>query len=136
MTWVSTSPVFYKAKGGTGRHLGENEEPERVSTVIGNDVWIGLRAIIKAGVKIGNGAVIDAGAVVTKDIPDYAIAVGVPAKVIRYRFDAETIDKLNTMKWWNFDEEKLRTLSRGFSNPQMLFKITGEKCSNKSQGDV
>ena len=74
-------------------------------TVIGNDVWTGRNVTIMAGVRIGNGAIIGAGAVVTKDIPDYAIAVGVPAKVIKYRFSDEVIEKLNRIQWWNWSDE-------------------------------
>ncbi len=76
-------------------------------TKIGNDVWIGQNAVIMAGVKIGDGAVIGSGAVVTKDIPDYAIAVGVPAKVIKYRFTEEQIKALKKIKWWDWADEQI-----------------------------
>lgn len=76
--------------------------------IIGNDVWIGNNVTMMGGVRIGNGAVIGANSTVTKDIPPYAIAVGSPAKVIRYRFDDETIHKLDTIKWWNWPAEKIR----------------------------
>lgn len=83
-------------------------------THIGNDVWIGGNAIILQGVTIGNGAVIGAGAVVNKDIPDYAIAVGIPARVIKYRFDNEKIEKLLHSEWWKYDirqaTEKIKDL--------------------------
>lgn len=72
-------------------------------TVIGNDVWIGANVYIKDGVKIGDGAIIGANAVVTKDIEPYAIVAGVPAKLIRYRFPSEIIDKLLRLKWWEYD---------------------------------
>lgn len=72
--------------------------------MIGNDVWIGSNSIIMGGVKIGNGAIIGAGAVVTKDVPDYAIVVGCPAYILRYRFDEVTIMKLNEICWWNWDK--------------------------------
>ena len=78
-----------------------------VKTIIGSDVWIGANAIVKKGVKIGTGAVIGAGSVVTKDIPPYAIAVGVPAKVIKYRFDEETIKRILDSKWWTIDRKIL-----------------------------
>lgn len=76
-------------------------------TVIGNDVWTGRNVSIQAGVRIGNGAVIGTGAVVTHDIPDYAIAVGVPAKVIKYRFTDEQIAALNEIKWWDWDDDTI-----------------------------
>lgn len=72
-------------------------------TEIGNDVWLGANVVVMQGVKIGNGAVIGANAVVTKDIPPYAIAVGIPAKVIRYRLSDETIAALNESHWWEYD---------------------------------
>ena len=72
---------------------------------IGNDVWIGTNAIVMDGVKINDGAIIGAGAIVTKEIPPYAIAVGVPAKVIKYRFSQEIIDKLMELRWWDYPED-------------------------------
>ena len=76
--------------------------------VIGNDVWIGYEAVIMAGVHIGNGAIIAARAVVTKDVPPYTIVGGVPARPIRKRFDKETIRQLETLKWWEWSAEKIR----------------------------
>lgn len=75
--------------------------------VIGSDVWIGADATIMAGVHIGDGAVIGAGAVVAKDVPPYAIVVGNPGKVVKYRFDEETINKLLKMRWWLWDKSKI-----------------------------
>ena len=74
---------------------------------IGHDVWIGHAAIVMPGVHIGHGAIIGSGAVVTKDIPPYAIAVGVPAKVIKYRFDENTIESLINIAWWDWDRVSL-----------------------------
>ncbi len=76
-------------------------------TVIGNDVWIGYDALIMPGVKIGDGAVIGARSVVTKDVDPYTIVGGNPAKVIRKRFDDSTIEKLLEIKWWNWEIEKV-----------------------------
>ena len=75
---------------------------------VGNDVWIGFEAVILSGVKIGDGAIIGARAVVTKDVEPYAIVGGVPAKPIRKRFDDETIEKLMKLRWWDMDEEAIR----------------------------
>ena len=74
---------------------------------IGNDVWIGSRAIVSANVTIGHGAVVGAGAVVTKNVPPYAIVGGNPAKLIRYRFDQETIEMLLSIAWWDWPDEKI-----------------------------
>lgn len=76
-------------------------------TTIGNDVWIGWGVLIKGGVTIGNGAVIGARSVVTKDVPPYAVVAGVPAKVIKYRFEQEKIDLLQQLQWWNWDIDRI-----------------------------
>lgn len=75
--------------------------------VIGNDVWIGYKAVIMAGVHIGDGAIIAARAVVTKDVPPYTIVGGTPAKEIRKRFDAEVIEQLLILKWWDWSTDKI-----------------------------
>lgn len=76
--------------------------------VIGNDVWIAAGAVVTRGVNIGDGAVVGANAVVTKDVPPYAIVAGNPAKIIKYRFSPEIIDILLTIKWWNWPIEKIK----------------------------
>lgn len=82
----------------------QDEEEVRV----GNDVWIGCYAIIMPGVTISDGAVIGAGSIVTKDVPPYAIVAGAPARVLRYRFDEDAIDALLQMRWWEWDDSKLK----------------------------
>lgn len=84
-----------------------NIRKNHLQVIIGNDVWIGFGATIMGGVKIGNGAIIGSRSVVTKDIPPYAIAVGNPARVVKYRFDEGTIRKLLAIKWWNWSLEKI-----------------------------
>ena len=106
---ISTSPIFTENKNGT-RHSWVNisvQNPYSRVTV-GNDVWIGIRAMIIGGVSIGDGAVIGAGSIVTKDVPPYAVVAGVPAKVIRYRFPQEQIDMLLINPWWNLPEEQMK----------------------------
>jgi len=78
-------------------------------TIIGNDVWIGSNAMILSGVTIGHGAVIGAGAVIAKDIPPYAIVIGNPSKIIRYRFKEIEIEKLLELRWWDWDIDKIKT---------------------------
>lgn len=89
------------------RLQGADESPDLDQAVkevsIGNDVWIGVGAFIKGGVVIGDGAIVAAHAVVTKDVPPYAIVAGVPARVIRYRFDEATIRELLELRWWDYD---------------------------------
>lgn len=75
---------------------------------MGNDVLIGSHSLILGGVTIGNGAVVAAGAVVTKDVPPYAIVGGVPASIIKYRFSQDIINKLQELRWWDWPEERLR----------------------------
>ena len=102
LTLKSTYPGFYTNSEYyrvEKRYDFEGEEYKQVA--IGNDVWIGARATILDGVNVGDGAVIAAGAVVTKDVPPYAVVGGVPAKVIKYRFDDNRIKELLEEEWWN-----------------------------------
>lgn len=105
LTRISTSALTYKEEYGMVERDIVYEQKE---TIIGNDVWIGCQVVIMSGVKIGDGAVIGAGAVVTKDIPPYAIAVGVPAKIIRYRVEEELIPRVERLKWWDWSKEDLK----------------------------
>ncbi len=94
---------------------------------IGHDVWVGHGAIILPGVTIGNGAVVAAGAVVTKDVPDYMIVTGIPAKPMRMRFPQEIADKLMVMEWWHWDHEKLGEALKDFqtaSIDEFIWKYT------------
>lgn len=106
---ISTSPVFYSTKNQSGTSFATQDYfVEEKGTTIGHDVWIGARSFVRDGVKIGNGAIVAAGAVVVKDVPDYAIVGGVPAKLIRYRFSEAVIAELLALEWWNRSEEDLR----------------------------
>jgi len=88
---------------------GQNNHPTgKGPIVIGNDVWIGYRAIILSGVTIGDGAVVGAGSVVTKDVPPYTVVAGNPAREIKKRFDDKTIGKLLEMKWWEWGDDKIK----------------------------
>ncbi|MDE6364348.1 MAG: CatB-related O-acetyltransferase [Lachnospiraceae bacterium] len=91
---------------------GENYKLERIT--IGNDVWLGRNVIITNSSRIGNGVIAGAGAVITKDIPDYAIVAGVPARIIRYRYTKEQIEALNRIAWWNWSDEKIRKYYEDF----------------------
>ncbi len=106
--YLSSSSFLYMDCLGYSVNQGNQEFLE--PCYIGNDVWIGDNVFIKGGVTIGDGAVIGAGAVVTKDVPPYAIVGGVPAKIIRYRFDAEVIEELLELKWWSLSDEVIRQL--------------------------
>lgn len=115
---ISTSPLFYDAGNDwkTSRFIADdNTEIEQVKTFIGNDVWIGDNTYIKAGKHIGDGVIIGSGSVVTHDIPPYAIVAGVPAKIIRFRFSEEVIEKLLNSKWWEMDESYIESHKECFT---------------------
>ncbi|GAF67092.1 putative acetyltransferase [Bacillus sp. TS-2] len=123
--YISTHPFFYN-KLIHGKELVPSllnlEEDvvnivrENKKIIIGNDVWIGKGVLLLPSIKIGNGAIIGAGAVVTKDVPDYAIVAGSPAKVIRYRFSQQEIIELNNIAWWDWDDDKIRKNIQLFIN--------------------
>lgn len=102
-----TFPIFFKEWGLDVKNITEAWD-NKGNIIVGNDVWIGYGAVILSGVTVGDGAIIGARAVVTKDVPPYTIVGGVPARQIRKRFDEETIKKLLTLQWWNWDYEKIR----------------------------
>ncbi len=109
----STSPIFYKKNNPfeTNKFF-QQEINEFDSTTIGNDVWIGYNAYIRSGVTIGDGCVIGTGAVVTKDIEPYSIVAGIPARLIKKRFDEIKILKLQNDKWWSMNDEDLLQYSK------------------------
>jgi len=95
-----------------GNQWNTDSMPDHHALTIGSDVWIGANVFILRSVKnVGHGVIIGAGSVVTKDIPDYAVVVGVPAKVIKYRFNQEIIKALLKLKWWEWPDEKVQAYS-------------------------
>lgn len=120
---ISTSPMYYSTRLQNGVSLTDKDKiEERKLITIGNDVFIGANVTILDGITIGNGAIIGAGAVVTKDIPDYAIAVGCPIMIIRYRFNDDQIAALKRIQWWKFDEDKLQDVEKLFFNVDEFIK--------------
>jgi acetyltransferase-like isoleucine patch superfamily enzyme len=114
-TGISTSPMFYSTKKQNGYTLSITDKiEERKKITIGNDVFIGANVTVLDGITIGDGAIIGAGAVVSKDIPAYAVAVGSPIQILKYRFTEEQIEKLLKIKWWDFQDEKLQDIERMF----------------------
>jgi acetyltransferase-like isoleucine patch superfamily enzyme len=110
MNWLSTHP-FQK-----GERIWFPDIPDeaifpsvekKIPSYIGNDVWIGASSIILSGVTVGDGAVVGAGSIVTKDVPPYAVVVGSPARIVRYRFPLHIIEKLLALQWWRFDANSL-----------------------------
>ena len=106
--YLSTHPVFFSTQKQSGISFSDKDYFEEIlPVVVGNDVWIGTRAIVLDGIKIGDGAIIAAGAVVVADVDPYTVVGGVPAKPIRKRFDAEVIAELTSLEWWNWPIETL-----------------------------
>lgn len=100
-------PLFWEEYGLEQKDVTQAWD-NKGDIVIGNDVWIGYEAVVMSGVQIGNGAIIGTRAVVTKDVEPYTIVGGVPAKPIKKRFDDETIKKLQSLCWWDWDKKQLR----------------------------
>ncbi|MES2837150.1 MAG: CatB-related O-acetyltransferase [Bacteroidota bacterium] len=119
--FISTSPFFYaRRRGNVDKDLYNECKDGLVE--IGNDVLISANVVILTGIKIGDGAIIGAGAIVNKDVPAYAIVVGVPAKVLKYRFDENTISKLIESKWWDSDLNLLKKMAYNSSNVNLFLE--------------
>ncbi len=117
---VTTFPL----KNRVGGIKGFIDFPEQKNSIIGNDVWIGNNVIIKQGVRIGDGAIIGSGAVVTKDVEPYSILVGVPARILKKRFDDEIIKELLKIRWWDWEISKIKEVSinNGFDDIELFVK--------------
>ena len=128
--WVSTSPAFYRGRDSISKRLARLDycgfDPVK-KTIIENDVWIGEGVFIKAGIKIRNGAVIGMGAVVTKDVGAYEIWAGNPARLIRTRFDSDTISRLLKSKWWTWKEKKIKNYALYFNSPNIFLTKIEDK---------
>jgi acetyltransferase-like isoleucine patch superfamily enzyme len=120
---ISTSPMFYSTLLQNGTSLSiTNKIEERKKIKIGNDVFIGANVTILDGIEIGDGAVIGAGSVVSKNIPPYSVAVGSPIIIIKKRFEDKIIDDLINIKWWNWDEIKIKKVEKYFFDIDSFFK--------------
>ena len=102
-----TFPIFFDAWGLDAKDIRDAWD-NKGDIIVGNDVWIGYEAVILSGVTIGDGAIIGTRAVVTKDVPPYTIVGGVPARPIRRRFDADTIARLEALRWWDWTPDKIQ----------------------------
>ena len=120
---VTTYPfrdLLYPTNDGVLNHYFSSNHYQ---IIIGNDVWIGCDVTILGGVRIGNGAIIGAGAVITKDVPPYAVVVGNPARIVKFRFAQDIIDKLQEIKWWNWPEEKIKENISLFEHPSSFVNL-------------
>lgn len=126
---ISTFPAFYSTVCQCQvSFTDENKIMEHGQIQIGNDVWIGARVLILDKIIVGDGAVIAAGAVVTKNVPPYSIVGGVPAKILKMRFEDKEINELLKFKWWDKDLRWIRENSSFFNSPKEFFiKIKGNK---------
>lgn len=125
-TWADYSMVEERCRkyGEHFQNAAYEDSPLRDNrpVVIGNDVWMGANVVILPGVKIGDGAILAAGAVVTNDVEPYAIVGGVPARLIKYRFDENLRKKLLEMKWWNWSIDKIQDNIELFYQPEIFIK--------------
>lgn len=122
--FVSTSPVFLSHRDSVRAKFSRHEYGQMLRTVIGNDVWIGYGAKIRAGVTIGHGAVVGMGSVVARDVPPYTIVAGNPAREIRKRFAPEICMGLLKTEWWAFSDEKLKEAAQLFQDPEKFLRDT------------
>jgi len=135
---LSTHPAFYSSRLQAGTSFvdannGLDNEKELPHTNIGSDVWIGAGSIVLDGVTIGDGAIIAAGAVVTKNVPPYAIVGGVPAQVIRYRFDIDTITALLKWRWWELSNDEIQPMAVKFMGQmEWTSKAIDDMANNKN----
>lgn len=120
--WASTSPVFYEGRDSIVKKFSRHELPNHKPTIIGSDVWIGDRAMIKAGVEIGHGAVIGMGSVVTKNVLPYTIVGGNPAKLIRMRFDNNVIERLLTSRWWEKSDQEIEVYAKNVKSIEQFLR--------------
>ena len=135
-SFISTYPFrdFFgdSAEGVINSYFETNHN----QVIIGSDVWIGADVTLLGGVRIGNGAIIGAGAVIAKDVPPYAVVVGNPARVIKYRFSPEEISFLQRLRWWNWERERIISHWREFERPREFMQKYAGDVIESGQGKV
>ena len=123
MEWVGMSPVFYEGRDSVKAKFSTRSRAPNLQVKVGHDVWIGRSAIVLPGVEVGDGAVIGAGAVVTKSVPPYAIVAGNPARLIRYRFNELLVKRLLASQWWSYKDADLHRLGPYFNDVNKFLEI-------------
>lgn len=112
LEWVSSSPVFHEGRNIMGKNFSTHAFEDSLATTIGNDVWIGGNSLIRGGITVGDGAVIGMGSIVLSDVEPYGIVAGNPARLIRKRFDDDTIQSLLHTRWWDLNDDELSVLAQ------------------------
>lgn len=125
LAFLSTSPVFLSHKDSVKTKYSLHDYLPQIRTEIGHDVWIGDGAYVKAGVKVGHGAVVGMASVVTKDVPPYAVVGGNPARILKYRFRPEVIEALLRWAWWDLSAAELQALGPLTHDPEALLRSNG-----------
>jgi acetyltransferase-like isoleucine patch superfamily enzyme len=115
VNFVSTSPVFYQSTTSFDIKPQKDYFFGHQGVDIGSDVWIGANCFLRNGIKVGHGAIIGAGAVVTKDVPPYAVITGVPGSIRKFRFSDEVVEKLLAIEWWNWDLNTIKSSHSHFT---------------------
>ena len=122
---VSTHPAFYLAGWGITDSPQSLKSDKNGLISIGHDVWIGMNVTLLTGIAIGHGAVVAAGSVVTKDIPPYALVGGIPARIIKFRFDEPTVEQLLNRAWWAWPDNHLRSSADDFFDVKKFLQVDG-----------
>lgn len=123
MEWVAMSPVFYEGRDSVKEKFSTHKRELVKRVAIGDDVWIGRSAIVLPGVQVATGAVIGAGAVVTRNVPAYSIVAGNPARLIRYRFEEGVIMRLLSTRWWDLPDDELHRLGPYFNDVERFLEV-------------